>query len=136
MLRIAKAIGLGLTACAAWSCSSRDPVAPALREEAAAVVRTVEDLRQASNQDKAGRLQALDRAPCTQPDICALKGRCAEAYRSLLGAMSATAAVQSAFDSPNAALQLAQAEQDLSDAKRKMLGCATAQDQLSRRYRL
>jgi hypothetical protein len=125
-----------LVAFAVVACSRRsDALEPALRGEASLLVAAVDRLRQAPNPDKRAQLTALMALPCTHVDTCAVKDRCAEAYRSFVQALDDIGRIEAALVGAVAftADDLARAEHALDIARDRTLGCASAQGELSRR---
>ena len=134
-LQLAVVLAAGLASCA---CSRTAPdLDPALREEAARLLWTIDRLRQVPNQDKPRRLVELERAACSRADTCALKGRCTQAYRTFVRALAEISTAQSALPDPGqSSATLIEAEDDLGKAKQQMADCSQAQSDFGRRYRL
>lgn len=115
---------------------------PELRAEAARLSRAVDVLRQADNAEKAGPLEALERLECTADDLCALKERCASAYRLHVDALAAVAKVRRATRgnaeplSVGAVQMLQEATQQLETAKKQAKECADREGEIARKYRL
>jgi hypothetical protein len=109
------------------------------RSEAAALSRAIDALRSADNPNKAGALQALRAAPCTFPDICAVRSACIAAYELHVRGVEAAAKAAGLLntdEAPKAAELLGTAESDLKRASELANACTSAQGELQRRYRV
>lgn len=67
-------------ACAALGCA-RDP-----KVEAVPIVHAVEELREATREDRPVLLARLRSLPCTDPRVCALRNGCVQAYEHVVRA--------------------------------------------------
>lgn len=124
-----------------WSnllgCSKATQIDASDREEAAQLLQKIERLRQAANPNKPALLAQLQRATCSAPDTCALKGRCSRAYQRLLDSLAVIASADDQQAPPgNVSAALTRAENELEVARREMLACASEQAELGRRYEL
>lgn len=118
-------------------CAQTTQVDASDREEAAQLLQKIDRLRQAANPEKPALLAQLERASCSAPETCALKGRCSRAYQRLLAALAAIASADDPQGTPNSAsAALTRAENDLEVARREMLACSSEQAELRRRYKL
>lgn len=109
------------------------------RSEAAALSRAIDTVRGADNAKKPDALQTLRAAPCTFPDICAVRSACIAAYElhvRALGAVATAGTLMDAGDPPKAAELLRTAEADLARASQLADGCTSAQGEMQRRYRV
>jgi hypothetical protein len=67
---------------------------PARTDDAPRVVRAIELLRDAPNDEKAPHLRALVAEPCSSPDVCVLKELCVGAYERHVRALDAQRTIQ------------------------------------------
>ncbi|HTM46773.1 MAG TPA: hypothetical protein VL137_17580 [Polyangiaceae bacterium] len=112
---------------------------PVQRQEAASLSQSIAALRQAPNEQKLTQLRAVEAAACTQPDTCALKGQCVQAYRKFLGSLQGIKALETQAPDLSAtanAQTIAQLERELDAARALTLRCADAQAALGRHYKL
>lgn len=103
------------------------------------VSRSIDAVRSADNVGKAGALHGLRAAPCTFPDICAVRSACIAAYELHVRGVEAAAKAAGLLntdDAPKAAELLGAAESDLKRASELANDCTSAQGELQRRYRL
>jgi len=105
------------------------------RDEAAGVMRALDLLRAAPDDQKRGPLEALSRVPCSRPVVCAARDRCAGVYRHLADAEDRMQAMTErlANDPPRTAeakdafkSQLDRAEAEIDDFRRELGSCEQA----------
>jgi hypothetical protein len=116
----------------------------ARREEATALVRAIEALREAPNPGKRPLLKQLEQQPCSSEELCELKRVCTKAYhrhqraldsaRSLRHALRADAG-PAASAGPTTKL-VADAQRYLKRARFLSRRCTELQGKVSRRYDL
>ena len=117
----------------------------ARKSEAAALVRAIDELRDAPNSGKRPRLLELERVACSDPDLCALKRACTLAYRRHLRALESARSLRHALkgdagglidaSTPTAEL-VSQAQHDLQRARRLARRCTELEGEVLRRYGL
>jgi len=113
----------------------------AARAEAGRVAHQIDLLRAADTDAKPAQRKALDRAPCTVADVCAVKQSCSDAYAVRERAMELLATVQHAIgqagDLPQGvSLALSQAEADVKRSGTLTLQCARQEVAMTERYKL
>ncbi|MBX3182905.1 MAG: hypothetical protein KIT72_18070 [Polyangiaceae bacterium] len=106
------------------------------RDEAAVVSRAIDQLREAKNEDKAPRLAALRATPCSQPDTCGVRDRCALAYATHQEGLGALSEARRTADPSVQATSITRAEQLLATAKAQMTQCVDSQGELIRAHKL
>lgn len=112
------------------------------RAEAAELLRAVEQLRTAANDQKAPFLHLLQEVPCSESELCNLKRRCVAAYELHQGALDGLSALRreiSRSTDPipeSAAEELGRTERDLLRAKELSETCAELEGAARRRYDL
>ncbi len=113
------------------------------RTEAGRFAHAVDSLRKAPNDDKAPYLAALERMPCSVPDVCQLKRACVDAYQRQLRGLAAVRVARRLLDADggpaqaaSAAAGLASAPKVLSDARQRARHCADLEGAVARHYGL
>lgn len=103
------------------------------------MLRAIELLRDAPNDQKKGRLERLSQESCSDPTICQLKQSCVEAYRDYVAGLDATAAARgslagdaSAPDLERAAVLTVAAAERLKGAQQRVLACSERHGAVSR----
>ena len=113
------------------------------REEAAGVMRALDLLRAAPNDQKRAPLEALAKVPCSLPTVCAARDHCAGVYRHLADAedrMQAMAETLTKGPPPTAeaknalSTQLVRAEAEIDDFRRELRVCEEAASRMRRTY--
>jgi hypothetical protein len=81
---------LGLVGC--------DGSASAKRAEVRSISFAIDRLRQAPNPEKAPKLEALSKLPCSLPDTCQLRDHCVGAYQLQVEAVTQIAVAKEGLD--------------------------------------
>jgi hypothetical protein len=119
------------------ACSTRG------RDEAAAVMRALDVVRDAPADQKQAPAEALARVPCSLPIVCEARDRCAGVYRHLADAERRMHAIKERLsqDPPKSAEaiaeltdQLARAEIELDGFEQELRGCERAASLMRRTY--
>ena len=107
------------------------------KAEAAAVSHAVNSLRDADIQQKRDFLGELRSAPCSTPDVCAVRSACLAAYELHVGVMNR---VRESVKLPDAgagdAAELEAMKRDLKRSLDLTAACTDAQGEMIRRYKL
>lgn len=131
---LALAAGLSFMGC-------RGEAVEARRSEAGRLAEAVRLLRGAPSEERRPLLEALASAPCAEPDLCALRKTCADAYALELSARDALGAVRHAAQGAEpvqreAVELLTRSEEDLRRAAELARVCADREGEARRRYSL
>ncbi len=98
--------------------------------------RAIDQLREAKNEDKAPKLEALRATACSQPDTCGVRDRCALAYTTHQAGLDALSEARRAADPTLQAASITRAEQLLATSKAQMTQCVDSQGELIRAHKL
>ncbi|WP_437599363.1 hypothetical protein [Sorangium sp. So ce590] len=138
--RIAAALAALAAVAAAPGCGRS-----AERQEADALLRAIDVLRDAPSEPRAARealLAELERQPASTPPAASARDTCARAYRLLLDATAAEARVRALLEAPDgsagpgALSELAAADAKVKESAEIMPKCAEALSNLRRAARL
>lgn len=109
------------------------------KQSAAGVLRAVEAVRKADNQDKEKALHWLAQAPCSGVGVCELRDACRAAYALHVEGLTLTQAAKqqlAAGEDEQAAKLVGSAEQKLRRAGTDVEACLLQAVDLRRRYSL
>jgi len=116
------------------------------KAEASSLVRIVDDLRSAPNDAKRAPLDRLRAAPCTAPDVCAVRDACVDAFSHHVRATDMTAEIRkrmepgpaplSGPDREDLARKLLEANIELEQGKELMAACDSRTTDLRIRRKL
>jgi hypothetical protein len=134
---VSAGLRLSLLALSLAACSSGSEARE--RDAAGRLVRAIQVLRDAPNEDKEPPLKALEAASCYGPSACSLRDICARAYRQHVDALTLTQVAKYRFASgktAEATRLVMSAEAALREAQGKVAACVDAESALRRRYKL
>ena len=141
-MRALSAFSLALAAIAAVGCGKGDRD----RIEASHVMRALETVRAASNENKRRPADELALTPCSSPIVCGARDNCAEAYQHLARGTEAALRVKSELDRleklPDAepskmtevAAELDRADREIGGARDSLRRCEEAASLMRRTF--
>ncbi|HKO51873.1 MAG TPA: hypothetical protein VJV79_29390 [Polyangiaceae bacterium] len=110
------------------------------KAEAGRLNHAIDQLRQASNTQKAQLLDGLKGVTCQTAELCELQRVCVDGYGQHVFALAETARAKSLIGTPNGAAEAARildfAQSELAEAAPKISHCADAQGVTQRKYKL